>query len=81
MEKLKIRLYEYFRERQGDFDQVEFDNLFEVLDELNDDLTNMKKWDEVLILRLIDDADLYAEVDALYEEPNPFDNEFDEFGF
>ena len=87
MDNLKIRLSEYIRERQGDFsywlsdfDKEEIKNFLGVLDELNDDLTNMKKWDEVLLLRLIDDDELYAEVDALYDDEN-FDDEIDEFGF
>lgn len=81
MDNLKIRLTEYIRERQGDFDKEEINNFLEVLDELNDDLTNMNKLDEILLLRLIDDDELYGEVDALYEPDDSNDPFADEFGF
>lgn len=68
MGNLKERLYEYFRDIQGNYDQEEIDNVIEIIDGLNDDLTDISKYEEVLILRLIDDSDLYGEVDDLYEE-------------
>ena len=80
MESLKERIRQHIYDQYGEVDQEEIDNTIEVLNELNDDLSNLGKWQETLLLRMINDTVLYQEVDDLYEEPltNEF-NDYDEF--
>ena len=68
METLKDRLRQHFEEQVHDVDQEEIDNTIEVLESLDDDLSNLGKWDKQLLLRMINDHDLHQEVDELYEE-------------
>ena len=80
MESLKERLKQHIYEQEGDVDPEEITNTIEVLDELNDNLDNIGKWRQEIILRMVNDSELYAKVDKLYTEPltNEFDNN-DEF--
>lgn len=76
MESLKERLTQHFHDQTGEVDQEEIDNTIEVLEALNDDLSNLGKWQQQLLLRMINDSQLFAEVDKLYNEP--LTNEFDD---
>jgi hypothetical protein len=78
METLKDRLRQHFEEQVHDVDQEEIDNTIEVLESLEDDLSDLDKWSKQLLLRMINDHDLYQEVDDLYEEDfSDFDNDFE----
>ena len=78
MDTLKDRLRQHFEEQVHDVDQEEIDNTIEVLESLEDDLSDLDKWSEQLLLRMINDTELFQEVDDLYEED--FDDDiFDEF--
>lgn len=76
MTTLKDRLRQHFEEQVHDVDQGEIDNTIEVLESLEDDLSDLGKWDKQLLLRMINDNELYQEVDDLYEEDF---SDFDEF--
>ena len=76
MTTLKDRLRQHFEEQVHEVDQDEIDNTIEVLESLEDDLSDLGKWDKQLLLRMINDHELYQEVDDLYEEDL---NDFDEF--
>ena len=76
--KLKQRIEEELNELRSDYGDEEVDNTLEVLESLDDDLSNLGKWDETLITRLIDNKDLLKEIYAIRSEYNIFDeNEFD----
>lgn len=78
MTTLKDRLRQHFEEQVHDVDQEEIDNTIEVLENLEDDLSDLDKWSKQLLLRMINDTELFQEVDDLYEED--FDDDiFDEF--
>ena len=75
---LKQRIEEELNELRSDYGDEEVDNTLEVLESLDDDLSNLGKWDETLITRLIDNKDLLKEIYAIRSEYNVFDeNEFD----
>jgi hypothetical protein len=76
MTTLKDRLRQHFEEQVHDVDQEEIDNTIEVLESLEDDLSDLDKWSKQLLLRMINDTELYQEVDDLYEEDF---SDFDEF--
>ncbi len=76
MTTLKDRLRQHFEEQVHDVDQGEIDNTIEVLESLEDDLSDLDKWSKQLLLRMINDNELYQEVDDLYEEDF---SDFDEF--
>ena len=76
MTTLKDRLRQHFEEQVHDVDQEEIDNTIEVLESLEDDLSDLDKWSKQLLLRMINDNELFQEVDDLYEEDF---RDFDEF--
>jgi hypothetical protein len=76
MTTLKDRLRQHFEEQVHEVDQDEIDNTIEVLESLEDDLSDLGKWDKQLLLRMINDTELFQEVDDLYEEDI---SDFDEF--
>jgi len=79
MESLKQRIITELNEVRADYGDEEVDNTLEVLEALEEDLSNLGKWDETLITRLIDDKDLLKEIysirsdDDLKEDYNVFD--------
>jgi tRNA (Thr-GGU) A37 N-methylase len=76
-ESLKQRLTNYYTQ-EADYNEEEIQNVLEILDEYDDELTNLKGYNKVLLLRLIDDHDLYEEVDSIGKDVNDMDNLFDE---
>jgi len=68
MENLKQRIEIELNELRSDYGDEEVDNTLEVLESLNDDLSNIGKWDETLLTRLIDDKDLLKEIYAIRGE-------------
>ena len=65
MKSLKQRVSEELNELRHDYGDEEVDNTLEVLESLDDDLSNLGKWDETLLTRLIDDEDLLREIYAI----------------
>jgi len=64
-QSLKQRLTDYYHTIESDYDPEEISNVLDILNEYDDNLTNLGKWDKTLLLRLVDDSDLYQEVDSL----------------
>lgn len=75
MKSLKQRISEELNELRHDYGDEEVDNTLEVLESLDDDLSNLGKWDETLLTRLIDDEDLLREIYAIRGEFDPFGEE------
>jgi hypothetical protein len=75
MASLKERIAEELNELRHDYGDEEVDNTLEVLEPLNDDLSNLGKWDETLLTRLIDDDDLLKEIYAIRGEYDLFDDD------
>lgn len=76
-ETLKQRIENELNEVRSDYGDEEVDNTLEVLESLNDDLSNLGKWDETLLTRLIDDKDLLKEIYAIRGENDFYED--DEF--
>lgn len=77
---LKERLREHYTENAADFDLEETENVLEVLEECDDDLSDATKWDLVLLGRMINnDQELSNEIQELEDSlpssnnENPFD--------
>lgn len=75
MESLKQRIEIELNELRSDYGDEEVDNTLEVLESLNDDLSNMGKWDETLLTRLIDDKELLKEIYAIRGENTYYEDE------
>lgn len=77
---LKERLKEYYLEISHDYDEEEIQNVLEILDECNEDLSDIKNLEKTLLLRMIDDENLYDEVRSIstpgISNRNPFDDDF-----
>jgi hypothetical protein len=73
MYSLKERIADELNELRHNYGDEEVDNTLEVLEPLDSDLSNLGKWDEALLIRLIDDEDLLKETYAIR-------GEFDTFG-
>ena len=68
---LKTELYEYARDIQQDYDKEEINQFIEILDEIeNEDLSDMSYLSQKLLLRLIDEDDLYEKVNNAKQEPD-----------
>ncbi len=81
-ECLKSRLHAYYQEQESEYDPEETSNVIDILNEYDDNLTGLNGLDKKLLLRLINDSDLYQEVDALseksYDDRNVFESTEDE---
>lgn len=75
MESLKQRIEIELNELRSDYGDEEVDNTLEVLESLNDNLSNMGKWDETLLTRLIDDKELLKEIYAIRGENTYYEDE------
>ena len=75
MESLKQRIEIELNELRSDYGDEEVDNTLEVLESLNDDLSNMGKWDETLLTRLIEDKELLKEIYAIRGENTYYEDE------
>ena len=76
MSSLKERLISHFQEQESDFDPEETANVLEILNEYDDNLTGLGNTDKTLLLRMINDTDLYDEVDSIKVKSSNF-NAFD----
>lgn len=75
---LKDRLIDFYNENEANYDPEETTNALEILDGYDDDLTGLTKWDKVLLQRILDDSDLYNEVDEIGSQGGRRDNAFDD---
>jgi hypothetical protein len=67
---LKTELLEYGQDIINDYDKEEIDNWFEIIDEIEEeDLSDMSYLSQKLLLRLINDDELYQKVTDAKEEP------------
>lgn len=73
-DSLKQRLTDHFHEQESDFDPEETENVLEILNDYDDHLTGLGGVDKTLLLRLINDDELYSEVDSI-EPRNIFSDE------
>lgn len=66
-ESLKDRLISHYEDNRADFGDEETDNVIEILNDYDDNLSKLKDGiDKTLLLRLINnDDELYDEVDAI----------------
>lgn len=74
---LKDRLTYFYGENEANYDPEETVNVMEILDEYDDNLTGLKHWDKVILLRILDDEDLVKEVEAAGESGTSRRNVFD----
>ena len=75
---LKDRLIDFYNENEANYDPEETTNALEILDGYDDNLTGLTKWDKVLLQRILDDSDLYSEVDKIGSQGGRRDNAFDD---
>ncbi len=68
---LKTELLEYGQDIMHDYDKEEIYNWFEILEEIEEeDLSDMSYLSQKLLLRLINDDELYQKVTDAKEEPD-----------
>ena len=65
IESLKARLSDHYYDNISEFGEEEVENTIQILDEYDDNLTGLGKWDKTLLLRLVNDDELYQEVDEI----------------
>ena len=73
---MKQKILEYYGTIIGDYDQEEIDNSLEILEEYNNELSNLTELDAKILIRLIDDEDLAEEINnciKVSNKCNPFD--------
>ena len=75
MESLKQRIEKELNELRSDYGDEEVDNTLEVLESMYEDLSNLGKWDETLITRLIEDRDLLKEIYAIRGKNTCYEDE------
>jgi tRNA (Thr-GGU) A37 N-methylase len=76
-ESLKSRLKSHYAEISSDYDEEEIENAIQILDEYDDNLDGLSKMDKILLLRLIDDNDLYETVNNINPSRGNRENPFD----
>lgn len=65
-ESLKDRLISHHEDNRADFGDEETDNVIEILNDYDNNLSKLKDGvDKTLLLRLINNDELYDEVDAI----------------
>ena len=78
---LKDRLTDFYNENEANYDPEETVNALEILNDYDDNLTGLTKWDKVLLQRILDDSDLVAELDKIGSNRPSRDNAFDDDPF
>ena len=72
---MKQKILEYYDTIIGDYDQEEINNSLEILEEYDNELTNITELDAKLLIRLIDDEYLAEEINncvKVSKNNNPF---------
>ena len=73
---IKEELKQHYLEQEADFDKEETKNVIEILNVYDENLTGLRKWDKTLLLRLVNDDELYDKLDSI-EIPSENENLFD----
>ncbi|MDG1729011.1 MAG: hypothetical protein P8K68_12485 [Algibacter sp.] len=68
MKTLKEQVRDYLEAQRPDYGDEEVAENLKVLEELNDDLSSMDSLRKTLVLRLIDDTELYIAIESAYVE-------------
>ena len=68
MKTLKQQVRDYLEAQRPDYGDEEVADNLKVLEELNDDLSSMDSFNKTMILRLIDDTELYVAIESAYVE-------------
>ena len=77
-DSLKSRLIDHYQEQESEYDPEETLNVLEILNDYDDNLDGLGSTDKTLLLRLINDDELYDEVDAIQRwDMRSNDNAFD----
>jgi len=73
-ESIKNEIISHLSEKEGDIDSDEIQNVFDILNEYDDDLTGLTSIDSKLISRLLDDKQIISriEVDDSFRDPFEF---------
>jgi len=71
-ESLKQEIIDNLNSQEGDYDSEELENVYEILDEYDDDLSGLDKTDSKLIIRLLDDEELISKLDVNDDIEDPF---------
>lgn len=73
-ESIKNEIISHLSEKEGDIDSEEIQNVFDILNEYDDDLTGLTSIDSKLISRLLDDKRIISriEVDDSFRDPFEF---------
>lgn len=71
-ESLKQDIIEHLSEKEGEYDQEEIQNVFDILNEYDDELTGLDPIDSKLITRLLDDQELIDKLDIDDDIEDPF---------
>lgn len=71
-ESLKQEVIDNLNSKEGDYDVEELENVYEILNEYDDDLTGLDKTDSKLITRLLDDEELISKLHISDEIEDPF---------
>lgn len=77
---LKDEILDYINSIRYDYDPEEINNLDEIIAEIqSDDLSDISQLSKHLLLRMIDDSQLYEKIDAINNDAPARNNLFDEF--
>jgi len=68
MKTLKQQVRDYLETQRPDYGDEEVADNLKVLEVLNDDLSNMDSFGKTMILRLIDDTELFVAIESAYVE-------------
>ncbi|WP_300571218.1 hypothetical protein [Flavobacterium sp.] len=75
MQTLNQRLANHYNDLWSDFDDEEIEQVLDILETCNDDLSDMTKIDKQLLLRMINnDKELYNEVDEAVPDDDDLDD-------
>ena len=77
MDLLKQRLAFHYGENATEYDPEEVNEVMTILSEYDDNLSGLNKIVATLLCRLINDDELYAEVDEMVEDEDFNENPFD----
>ncbi|MDA9069257.1 hypothetical protein N9B67_00900 [Algibacter sp.] len=68
METLKQRVRDYLEAQRLDYGNEEVEDSLGILEMQNDDLSSMGSFHKMLILRLIDDNELFLAIESAFSE-------------
>lgn len=68
MKTLKQQVRDYLEAQRPDYGDEEVADNLKFLEVLNNDLSNMDSFSKTMILRIIDDTELYVAIESAYLE-------------